>query len=77
MGASSELKVINDIKRRVDRLTLWSRNNCIAFFSVIKRSYQLDICNEKLSSASSETLLGMKLDNKLTFEEQVERLSEN
>ena len=76
MGDSSELEVINDIKCRVERLTLWFRNNCIAFFSVIKRSYQLGICNEKLSSTSSETLLGMKLDNKLTFEEQVEILCE-
>ena len=34
----------------------------------------MDICNEKLSSTCSEKFLGIKIDNKLTFEEQVEGL---
>ena len=37
-----------------------------------KKSHQVDICNEKLSSTCSENFLGIKLDNKLTFEEHVE-----
>ena len=40
-----------------------------------KKSHQLDICNETLSSTCSETFLGIKSDNKLTFEEHIERLS--
>ena len=34
----------------------------------------MDICNEKLSSTCSEKLLGIKIDNKLTFEEHIEGL---
>ena len=34
----------------------------------------MDICNKKLSSACSEKFLGIKTDNKLTFEEHVEGL---
>ena len=34
----------------------------------------MDICNEKLSSTCSEKFLGIKNDNKLTFEEHVEGL---
>ena len=36
--------------------------------------HQVDICNEKFSSRRSEKLLVIKIDNKLTFEGQVERL---
>ena len=36
----------------------------------------MDIYNEKLSSKFSEKLLGIKIDNKLTFEEHVEGLCE-
>ena len=39
-----------------------------------KKGHQVDICNEKLSSKCSETFLGIKTDNKLTFEEHVEGL---
>ena len=34
----------------------------------------MDICNKKLSSTCSEKFLGIKIDNKLTFEEYVEAL---
>ena len=34
----------------------------------------MDICNEKLSSTCNEKLLGIKVDNKLAFEEHVEGL---
>ena len=34
-----------------------------------KKSHQVDICNEKLSSTWFQTFLGIKNDNKLTFEE--------
>ena len=34
----------------------------------------MDICNEKLSSTCSEKFFGIKIDNKLTFEEHVEGL---
>ena len=39
-----------------------------------KKSHQMDICNEKLSSTCSEKFLGIKNDNKLTFEEHAEGL---
>ena len=29
MGGSSELEVINEIKSRAEKLTLWIRNNCM------------------------------------------------
>ena len=41
---------------------------------MIKKSHPVDICNEKLSSTCSETFMGIKNDNKLTFEEHVEGL---
>ena len=34
----------------------------------------MDICNEKLSSTCSETIFGIKIDNKLTLDEHVEGL---
>ena len=39
-----------------------------------KKIHQVDICNQKLSSTYSEKLLGIKIDNKLTFEEHAEGL---
>ena len=39
-----------------------------------KKSHQVDICNENLSSTCSEKFLGIKIDNKLTFGEHVEGL---
>ena len=39
-----------------------------------KKIHQVDICNEKLSSTCSEKLSGIKIDNKLTFEDHVEGL---
>ena len=39
-----------------------------------KKSHQVDICNEKLSSTCSEKFLGKKNDNKLTFKENVEEV---
>ena len=64
-----------------ERLTLWFRNNCMKVnpdkFHLLlrdKKSHQVDICNENLSSTCSEKFLGIKNDNKLTFEERVEGL---
>ena len=78
---SSELEVINEIKGVGESLTLWFRNNCIKVnpdkFHLLlsgKKIHQVDICNEKLSSTCSEKFLGIKNDNKLTFEEHVEEL---
>ena len=34
----------------------------------------MNICNEKLSGTCSEKFLGIKTDNKLTFEEHIEGL---
>ena len=34
----------------------------------------MDICNKKFSSTCSEKFLGIKIDNKLTFEEHIEGL---
>ena len=39
-----------------------------------KESHQVNICNKKLSSACSEKLLRIKIENKLTFEEHIEGL---
>ena len=81
MCGSSELEVINEIKGVVESLTLWFRNNCMKVnpnkFHLLlsdKKSHLVDICNEKLSSTCSEKFLGIKNDNKLTFEEHVEGL---
>ena len=66
-----------------ERLTLWFRNNCVKVnpdkFHLLlsdKKSHQVDICNKKFSSTCSEKFLGIKIDNKLTFEEHVEGLCE-
>ena len=60
------------------RLALWFRNNCMKVnpdkFHLLlsdKKSHQVDICNKKFSSTCSEKFLGIKIDNKLTFEEHV------
>ena len=81
MRGSSELEVINEIKSVAESLTLWFRNNCMKgnpnkFHLLLsdKKSPLVDICNEKLSSTCSEKFLGIKNDNKLTFEEHVEGL---
>ena len=75
------MEVINEIKGVEESLTLWFRNNCIKVnpdkFHLLlsdKKIHQVDICNEKLSSTCSKKFLGIKNDNKLTFEEQVEEL---
>ena len=64
-----------------ERLTLWFRNNCMKVnpdkFHLLlsdKKSHQVDICNKKFSSTCSGKLLGVKIDNKLTFEEHEEGL---
>ena len=76
---SSELEVINEIKSVAESLTLWLQNNCMKvnpdkFHLLFSDRYQVDICNEKLSNTCSEKLLGIKIDNKLTFEEHIDRL---
>ena len=78
---SSELEVINEIKSMAESLTLWFQNNCMKLnpnkFDLLvtdKKIHHVDICNEKLTSTCSEKLLGIKIDNKLTFEENVEVL---
>ena len=60
---SSELEVINEIKSVAESFTLWFRNNCMKVnpdkFHLLlsdKKIHQVDICNEKLSSACSEKL---------------------
>ena len=42
-----------------------------------KKIHQADICNKKFSSTCSGKFLGIKIDNKLTFEEHVEGLCKN
>ena len=39
-----------------------------------RKIYQMVICINKLSSTCREKLLGIKIDNELTFKEDVERL---
>ena len=65
----------------VERLTSWFRNNCMKvnpdksyLLLSDKKSHQVDIYNRKFSSTCSEKFLGIKIDNKLTFEERVEGL---
>ena len=66
----------------VENLTLWFRNNCMKansdkfhLFLSDKKSHQVDICNEKFSKSTwSEKFLGIKINNKLTFEGHEERL---
>ena len=81
MGGSLELEVINKAKSVTESLTLRFRKNCMKVkpdkFHLLlsdKKSHQVDICNKKLSSTCSEKFLGIKIDNKLTFEEHVEGL---
>ena len=73
---SSELEV-----SVAEFLTLRFRNDCMKvnpdklhLLLSDKKILQVDICGEKLSSTCSEKLLGIKIDNKLTFEEHVEGL---
>ena len=71
MGGTSELEVINEIKSVVESLALWFWSNCMKgnpdklhlLFSD-KKSHQVDICNEKLSS---RTLTFKKISAKLKF----------
>ena len=80
MSGSSELEVISEIKGVAESLTLWFRNNCMKVnpdkFHLLsdKKDNQVDVCNEKLSSRCSEKCLGIKNDNKFTFEDHVEEL---
>ena len=68
MGGSSEMEVINEIKGVAESLTLWFRNNCMKLnadkFHLLlsdKKSHQVDICNEKLSSTCSENFSVLKM----------------
>ena len=68
MGGSSEMEVINEIKGVAESLTLWFRNSCMKVnadkFHLLlsdKKSHQVDICNEKLSSTCSEKFSGLKM----------------
>ena len=81
MGGSSELEVITEIKSGVKSLPLWFRSNCMKvnpdkFHLPLsdKKSHHVGICNEKLSSTCNEKFFGIKIDNKLTLEEHIERL---
>ena len=81
---NSELELINELRTAVENLTLQIQNNCMKvnpdkFYLLLsdKKIHQVDICNEKFSSKCSEKLLGVKVDNKLTFEEHVEKLCKN
>ena len=56
------------MKLRVWQKALWLRNNCM------KVNPDKCLSNEKLSSACSGKFLGIKIDNRLTFEEHVEGL---
>ena len=75
---SSELEVINEIKGARDRIALWLQNNSMKVnpdeFHLLcdKNIHQVDICNEKISSACNENLLKIKDDNKLAFRDHVE-----
>ena len=73
---SSELEV-----SVAEFLTLRFRNDCMKvnpdklhLLLSDKKIHQVDICDEKLSSTCSEKLLGIKIDENLTFEEHVEGL---
>ena len=68
MGGSSESEVIDKTKSVTESLTLWFRNNCMKVkpdkFHLLlsgKKSHQMDICNEKLSSKCSDKFLGIQL----------------
>ena len=68
MGGSLELEVINKTKSVTESLTLRFRKNCMKVkpdkFHLLlsdKKSHQVDICNEKLSSKCSDKFLGIKL----------------
>ena len=73
---SSELEV-----SVAEFLTLRFRNDCMKvnpdklhLLLSDKKILQVDICGEKLSSTCSEKLLGIKIDENLTFEEHFEGL---
>ena len=64
-----------------ESVTLWFWKNCMKvnpgkfyLFLSDKKSHQVSICNEKFSSTRSERFLGIKSNNKLTFEEHMEGL---
>ena len=63
---------------------MWFQNSCMKMnpdkFHLLlsdKKIHQADICNKKFSSTCSGKFLGIKIDNKLTFEEHVEGLCKN
>ena len=75
------MKVINEIKAATESRSFGFYVNCMKVnpdkfhLRLSDRNiHQLDSCNEKFSSTCSEKRLGIKSDNNLTFEEQVERL---
>ena len=77
--ATSKLEVINEINCAAETFSLWFQINCMKvnpdkFYLLLsdKNIHQAYIWNEKLSSTCSESLLGINIDNKLTFKEQVE-----
>ena len=62
-----------------ERLTLWCQNNSVKLnpdqFHLLlgdKKCHQVDICNKNFWSTCNEKFLGIKVDNKLTFEDHVE-----
>ena len=81
MGGSSELEVINEIKSRAEKLTLWIRNNCM---EVNPDKFHLLLSDKKVITwifvirsfqvSAVKIFLGLKTDNKITLEEYVEGL---
>ena len=81
MDGSSELEVINEIKSLAESLTLWFRNNCM---KVNPDDFHLLLSDKKKSSGGylfwevfkyvQWKVFGIKINNKLTFEEQIEGL---
>ena len=74
-------EVLNEIKLASDKLFTWFQDNYMKInpdkFHLLlsnTKDVKINICNETISSSSKEKLLGVTIDNNLSFEQHVEDL---
>ena len=77
----TEDQVINEIKQASEKIFSWFQDNYMKInpekFHLLMsttKDLQIDICNESIANSHKEKLLGVIIDNNLSFEEHVENL---